>query len=238
MKLAVMQPYLFPYLGYFQLLEAVDRFVVLDDVTFIKGGWINRNRILLDGEPHLFTVPLKKSSTNRLIRDIHVSPEPWRPKLLRMLRAAYQKAPHRDPALELVESILEAAEGPISDLAFASVTGVCDYLGMEREFVRTTSVYGNDDLKGQERVLDICKREGAATYVNVLGGRELYGHAAFAAAGIELRFVETLPREYPQLGGPFQPGLSIIDVLMFNSPDAVRELMQSHRLTAGEIEPT
>lgn len=234
MKLAVMQPYLFPYLGYFQLIHAVDRFAVLDDVNFINRGWINRNRILLDGEPHRFTVPLVKASQNRLIRDIAVAPGPWQTKLLRTLEQAYGKAPFREPVLALVEGVLSQASGTIGDLAFASLRAVCGYVGLEREFVSSTSAYGNASLKGQERILDICRREGASTYVNPPGGRELYEAAAFAAAGVDLRFLESLDSTYDQLGAPFQPGLSIVDVLMFNAPARTLELLERYRLVAPE----
>ena len=230
MRLAVMQPYLFPYLGYYQLIDAVDRFAVFDDVHFIKRGWINRNRILLDGEPYRFTVPLVEASQNRLIRDILVSPDGWQDKLLRTLATAYQRAPHRDAVLALVEDVLGASRESIGELAFVSLARVCERIGIEADFVRSTAVYGNEDLKGQERILDICEREGAATYVNLPGGRGLYDDGDFRARGIDLRFLACRPQAYEQLGAPFQPDLSIIDVLMFNDPAETRALVGGYRL--------
>ena len=229
-----MQPYLFPYLGYFQLIHAVDRFSILDDVNFIKGGWINRNRILREGEPQRFTVPLLRASPNRLIRDTAIAPDHWKSKLLRMFHFAYQKAPYRTEVMKLVEAVIGGPADSIGSMALASLYAVCSYVGMESEFVPSTSVYENRSMKAQARVLDICRQEGAQVYVNLPGGRDLYDSRDFTAAGIELRFIESLPYAYDQLGHPFQPGLSIIDVLMFNGRDGTRKLLDSYRLATAE----
>ena len=232
-----MQPYLFPYLGYFQLIAAVDRFVVYDDVSFIKNGWINRNRILGGGaagrepEPAYFTVPLEGASSFKAIREVGVSPDPrWRAKLLKTLAQTYARAPCFREVYPLVESVLGATEARVSALAVASLRAVAAYLALEAEFVPSSAAYENGELRGQERVLDICRREGATTYVNPSGGRELYARDAFAARGVTLRFLEPQLRAYPQLRPPFVPGLSIIDVLMFNPRDRVRELLDDYRL--------
>jgi hypothetical protein len=229
-----MQPYLFPYLGYFQLIHAVDRFVVLDDVTYIKGGWINRNRLLDGREPRFFTVPLSKASQNRRICDIDVAVGPWNQKILPTFAQAYRRAPYRTEVLPLVERVLGDAAGAIGDLAVASLQVVCEFLSVDTAFIRTTRSYGNDGLKGQARILDICAREQATTYVNASGGRDLYSSEDFAARGIELRFVRTLDYEYDQGCHPFQPHLSILDVLMFAGRDRTVELLDRYELLRGE----
>ncbi len=226
MKLAIMQPYLFPYVGYFQLAAAVDKFVFYDDVAFIKNGWINRNRILLGGQAHYLTVPLAGASSSRRIDEVQIQPrERWHPKLRELLRHAYAKAPHYAGVMELVERILSLDTDSIARLAAHSVMETCGHIGIAPAFVATSTQYGNDALKGQARVLDICAREQARTYVNLPGGRALYDSASFAAAGIDLAFVEPELRPYPQFGAPFVPGLSMLDLLMFNRVDAVRAML-------------
>ncbi|RQS73476.1 hypothetical protein DID96_08140 [Burkholderia sp. Bp8963] len=226
MKLAIMQPYLFPYVGYFQLAAAVDKFVFYDDVAFIKNGWINRNRILLGGHAHYLTVPLAGASSSRRIDEVQIQPrERWQPKLRELLRHAYAKAPHYVAVTELVEGILSLETDSIARLAAHGITETCRYIGIAPAFVATSTQYRNDSLKGQARVLDICAREQARTYVNLPGGRALYDRASFAAADIDLAFVEPELRPYPQYGAPFVPGLSILDLLMFNRVDAVRAML-------------
>jgi hypothetical protein len=221
-----MQPYLFPYIGYFQLLAQVDRFVFYDDVNFIKNGWINRNRLLLQGEPRYFTVPLRDASPFRKIRDVEVAPAAgWRRGVQESIRHAYGKAPHFAAVAALVERVLRAETTRIGELAKASVRAVVDHLGLDTELVDSSSRYGNESLSGAARVVDICRREGASDYYNAPGGRALYDAAEFARHGIALHFVEAQPIEYRQGGAAFVPGLSIIDVLMHNDPAQTRELL-------------
>jgi hypothetical protein len=234
MRLAIMQPYVFPYLGYFQLLHAVDKFVAYDDVAFIKQGWINRNTILVNGRRHLFSVPVEDISSFRSIQRTMVSPQPatWTLKLLTTIRQSYSKAPYFRCVYPIVEATLgEAAGRSIGAVALQSVRSVLKYLSFATELVETSSIYGNERLKGADRVIDICRRERAAMYVNLSGGRDLYDREGFAAQGIELRFLAPGLSAYPQFTSVFTPRLSIIDVLMFNSPDRVRELCSEYELT-------
>ncbi|MFM0216006.1 MULTISPECIES: WbqC family protein [Paraburkholderia] len=229
MKLAIMQPYVFPYIGYFQLAAAVDRFVFYDDVNYIKNGWINRNRMLIGDQVHYLTVPLVRASSSLKICDVQIQPrEQWLRKLLESIRHAYAKAPHYTSVSELIGSIFATPTGRISVLASHSVTEICRYLDMDTTFVPTSSDYANTHLKGEERVLDICRQEGARTYVNLPGGRDLYSPARFATAGLEISFIEPELRPYPQSaqsGSNFHPALSILDVLMYNSRDEVKDML-------------
>jgi hypothetical protein len=229
MVLAIMQPYLFPYIGYYQLLGAVDRFVVYDDVTYIKQGWINRNTILSNGQPLMFTLPLADASSHRLIRDISVHDRlfmPWKEKFLRTLKQSYSKAPHVVTVTELVSQVLEQAPGQsISTVARESLSIVHRYLDLQTEIVATSSHYGNKNLSGQQRVLDICRRESAKTYVNPVGGQSLYDRDTFRSHGFNLSFITSNVTPYRQAKGGFIPGLSIIDVLMYNSIKQVHELL-------------
>ncbi|MFS2015445.1 WbqC family protein [Massilia sp. CT11-108] len=216
MNLAIMQPYFFPYIGYFQLIAAADKFVFYDDVNFIKNGWINRNRLVLAGTTRYITVPLAGASPFLKINQINLQDgEGWRRKLLESLRHSYSKAPYFDDVSALVQEVLVANE-KISEVAKASLTAVCRHLGLEREFVSSSSIYGNDALSGQARVLDICSKEGATAYYNLPGGKDLYSEQDFARQNISLHFIQPRIEPYPQFTEQFQPGMSIIDVLMFN----------------------
>lgn len=226
MKLALMQPYLFPYIGYFQLLSQVDRFVFYDDVNYIKNGWINRNRLGLNGEPRYFTVPLSNASPFQKIRDVTITPASgWQRKLGESIRHAYSRAPHFAAVSALVQRVFETDTLHIGQLAKTSVRQVADYLDLATDFIDSSAPYGNADLHGAQRVLDICRREQATDYFNVPGGRALYEPASFAECGVRLHFVEPLPFEYAQGGPEFLPSLSIIDVLMYNDPVRVRGLL-------------
>jgi len=224
MRLAIMQPYLFPYAGYFRLVGAVDRFVFYDDVNFIKGGWINRNRLFLAGDIRYFTIPLDNPSPFRKIGDIDVAPrERWRHAMRESIRHAYGKAPHYAAAMAIFDEA--TATGGIAQVARRSVMLTCEYLGLRPAFVESSAIYANQDLNGPARVIDICRREGADVYINAPGGKALYDPAQFAAVGIDLRFVSGAPPAYSRGSQPPVPGLSILDMLMFHSPDEIRPLL-------------
>ena len=235
MKLAIMQPYFFPYIGYFQLLRAADRFVVYDDVAFIKQGWINRNRILVNGQASYLTVPLKRASSFRSIREIEVDDGPqnqqWPARLLKTVDNAYRRAPEFAHVFPLIESVLMSGAVRVADLALRSLRAMARHLDLHPEWVESSSVYANSDLSAEARVLAICRAEGATEYINPQGGTALYSAGAFAQAGVQLRFLQSAPIEYQQFGAPFVPSLSIIDVLMFNSPAAARTLLDRYQLT-------
>lgn len=238
MKAAVMQPYFFPYLGYFQLIAAVDHFVAWDDVQYINRGWVNRNRILLNGEPAYVTLALEKAPqtaniNERRIIDRTVTTQ----KILGQLHAAYRKAPHYDETRALVERVLAYESDNLGLFLFNSLGEVCRHLGISTA-LQLSSRMPKDDagLTGSARVIAICQATGATTYVNAIGGRELYDAADFANAGLDLRFIEMLPCEYSQLPGNFVPYLSIIDVMMFNDLSTIRTFLQRYALLSGEAQ--
>lgn len=223
MKLAIMQPYFLPYIGYWQLLNTADKFVVFDDVHFINRGWINRNRLLLNGQPHLFTLPLNGASQNRRINDLQlVNESRWPDKLLKTVAQAYRRAPRFAAGLALVEGIVRFKERRLAPFLLNSLTTINAFLGIATEIVPSSEAYENQHLNGEERILDICRQEGATVYLNPMGGVELYDKTRFASAGVELQFVEPNIRPYVQLDDTFTPGLSILDILMFNAPSQVR----------------
>ncbi|BBL71576.1 WbqC family protein [Methylogaea oryzae] len=228
MKLAVMQPYLFPYLGYFQLVAAVDKFVFYDDVNFIKNGWINRNRLILAGQVRYFTVPLAGASAFQPINQVVVQPDGvWRRKIAASLKQSYAKAPSFEPIYDLACGILFSAERHIGQLAQNSVKAVADYLGLATQFAASTDAYHNTKLRGAARVLDICRQEGAEDYYNLPGGTALYDPALFEQRSIRLHFLQPELKPYRQFADAFHPALSILDVLMFHDRLAARELLRT-----------
>jgi hypothetical protein len=233
MKLAIMQPYIFPYLGYFQLLQSVDKFVIYDDVTFIKKGWINKNNILVDGKKHAFTIPVKNISQNVAINETYVSnfPNHWDRKLLRKVNQSYRKAPFFESVFPLVETILsDVKEQSISLVALNSIKTVLDYLGIVKQIIVSSNVYNNNNLKGEDRIIDICKREKACTYINSIGGKKLYKNENFKSEGLKLFFVRGQLMPYKQLEYEFIAGLSIIDILMFCSIEETNQMLNNYDL--------
>ncbi|ARK11447.1 WbqC family protein [Fibrella sp. ES10-3-2-2] len=232
MTLAIMQPYVLPYIGYIQLMNTVDTFVFYDDVAFINRGWVNRNRLLVNGKEHLFTIPLKEASQNKPIREIALANDPkWRSKLLKTIEQSYRKAPQYTTVMPITERIVNFQAGSQSDVSIAdyifhSFTELTAYLGITTRLVASSTVYGNGQLKAQERIVDICRQEGAERYINPIGGTELYDQAAFDPIGCELRFIQPHRITYPQFGAPeFVPWLSILDVLMNVNAESIRPLL-------------
>lgn len=233
MRLSIMQPYLFPYLSYFQLLSSVDKFVVYDDVAFIKQGWINRNRILVNGREYRFTVPLRKASSFKRINETEVDPTAyakWLSRFLMTIEQNYCRAPNFDPVFKLVRGVFDGFEGSIAALTVRSITATVKYLEFHTTILGSASGYGNDELGGVQRIIDICKREGASEYINAIGGQSLYAREQFLAYDVALRFIRSRPVIYPQFGAQFTPDLSIIDVMMFNSPGRIGELAREYDL--------
>lgn len=230
-----MQPYLFPYIGYFQLMRAVDKFVVLDDVAFIRRGWINRNRVLINRRAHTFTIPLERVSQNKLIAELDIAQQGnWREKLLKTLTLAYKRAPFFETVYPLIERTILYSGRLLADYIGNSLFELHRYLELETELVRTSRTYNNRNLKGEDRILDICRRENGNEYINSIGGTALYSGDRFAGAGIALRFLKPGTIRYRQFGAEFVPSLSIIDVLMFNGPRRTAEYLNEYELISGE----
>ncbi|MEX0928903.1 MAG: WbqC family protein [Balneolales bacterium] len=226
-----MQPYIFPYLGYFQLICAVDKFVLLDDVHYINRGWINRNRLFVNERIFYFTIPLDKASQNRLIRDIKVAIGfKWKEKLLKTLACSYRRAPFYKEISSLVKEVLDEDQRYISRVVLVSLRKILKYLDIHTNIVAGSAIYANQHLKAQDKILDICRQENAGQYVNPAGGIELYNSDVFQIHGIELHGLKPNLPEYKHPSGRFIPGLSIIDVLMYNDPETTREMLGKYSL--------
>lgn len=233
MKIAVMQPYAFPYIGYFQLINSVDKFIFYDDVNFIKRGWINRNRILVNRTDYLFAIPLQKISQNILIKQTLIHKNDyvlWKDKFLQTVELNYKKAPYFEFSIELLKSVLDKEYFTISELAINSIQIIARYLGITTDFIISSESYQNRELGRKDRLIDICKYEDSNHYINALGGQSLYIKEEFLQEEIKLNFLKTLPIEYKQFKNEFVPWLSIIDVLMFNSREEIAIMLNQYEL--------
>lgn len=209
----------------------MDKFVVFDDVNFIKKGWINRNRILVNGAPFLFSIPLKQISQNKWIRDTELSDEPgWVSKFLKTLESAYKKAPQFNHIFPAVEQLLQESYPSVASLNVAALRFVCEYLEVDTGVVPSSTIYANSELKGQYRILDICRQEGADTYINPIGGTELYDQALFEKTGIQLYFLQSAASPYRQFGHDFFPYLSMLDCLMFADQAEIKQKLSEFQL--------
>jgi hypothetical protein len=231
MNIAIMQPYFFPYIGYFQLIAAAHQFVIYDDVQWIKGGWINRNRIQIRGVPHFITLPISSEGNLKPIfhRQLAASFPESATKLLSQLTDAYRPAPHYETVMNLVRRCLYLETRNAAELVINSIKEVCSYLGLTTLLVRSSEL-PKTEAQGVERVIEITKGLGGFTYINPIGGLELYQHPKFAEHGLNLRFLRSQEISYRQFRLPFITSLSIIDVLMFNSPEEVRILLRKFEL--------
>lgn len=228
MKLAIMQPYLFPYIGYFQLIQAVDAFVVYDDVNYINRGWINRNNLLSNGKAELISLETIGASQNKLINQVGVGGNGK--KLLKTIQHKYSKAPQFSKVMPLIEDVMLSDEKYISRFLDKSLRAVCRYLGLRPKWYLSSEIKKNNALKGADKILEICEILQATHYINPPGGKSLYDSEIFINHGIELSFIETKCVEYPQLGKEFVPYLSIIDVMMFNDVEKCSHLLKEYSL--------
>lgn len=232
MNVGIMQPYMFPYIGYFQLIKAVDVFVLYDDVSFIKKGWINRNRILLNNTAKLITFPCVKASQNKLINEVQVNlNDKAFSKLLMTIRHAYLRAPNFSKVFPLVEFILTRSVKTISELSSYCVIEISKYLNLETKFIYSSVAFSDSkDFEKSDRLISICKTLNATNYINAIGGVGIYGKSFFEENGISLSFLKPSLEAYHQFSEEFVSGLSIIDVLMFNSVEQIKDMISQYEL--------
>ncbi len=231
-SISIMQPYIFPYLGYFHLIESSKLFVFYDDVHYIKKGWINRNRILLNGKDFLFTIPVKKVSQNKLINEIEPAiDKKWKQVFFKTLEFAYKKAPYYKEVIALIDDVFNANYTDITDLCIKSIETVYSYLGEKINYVKSSQFA--PETKGidkADRLIAITKKAHYHKYSNAIGGQALYHKEYFRGKGVDLFFVKSQLKEYKQFDNEFVKGLSIIDVLMFNDIEVVRSFLRDFEL--------
>ena len=228
MTLGIMQPYFMPYIGYWQLMAAVDKYVVYDDVNYIKGGWVSRNNILMNGQTHMFTITLNGASPNKHFNEIEVRDD--FKKFRNMLQSCYAKAPYYKEIMPVLEQVFAYENRNLGMFLYHSYQVILDYLGIDTELILSSTIEKDDSLRAGEKVKHICHLLGADTYYNAIGGQDLYDVEDFAKSGISLKFLKTNAFTYPQFKNEFVPNLSIIDVLMFNGKEGTNKLLKEYTL--------
>jgi hypothetical protein len=223
-----MQPYFMPYIGYFQLIAAVDTFIVYDNIKYTKKGWINRNRMLQNSKDVMFSLPLKAGSDALLLCEREIAKDFNRNKFLNQIKGAYQRAPYFEQTFLLVEMILGYEETNLFRFLHYSISKACEHLGITTEIKVSSSIDIDHELKSQAKVLALCAAVGATTYVNPIGGIDLYSTSNFKDNGIALKFIQSKPFEYDQFGDAFIPWLSIVDVMMFNPPEEIQTCISGY----------
>ena len=232
MRLAIMQPYFMPYIGYFQLMNSVDRFIIYDNIQYTKKGWINRNRILVNGKDQLITLPIKKDSDYLSVMERELS-ESWdkdKNKMLNIIKTSYSKAPYFQETFELILKCLNSSEVNLFKFIYDSIVLINDYIEIKTPIVISSTIDTNHALKSQDKVLSLCKSQNADIYINTIGGVELYDKETFKQNGIELNFIKSNPIRYKQFSNEFIPWLSIVDVMMFNSKEQIKEYINNYTL--------
>lgn len=228
MKLAIMQPYYFPYIGYFQLIQAVDVFVVYDDVNYINRGWINRNYVLSNEQKIRLTLQLEGASQNRLINEIQIGCN--NDKLLKTIQLGYAKAPYFEMAFPVIKEALLNVETNLAKYLTNGLENICHYLDINTQWYLSSAIEKNNALRGQEKILAICKYFNATQYINMPGGKLLYDHKKFSEHNIQLSFITPEIVPYQQTKGEFVPYLSIIDVMMYNSQQKCQQMVREYEL--------
>ena len=232
-KSGIMQPYFFPYIGYWQLINAVDYFVLLDDVNYITRGYINRNNILVNGNAHRFTIPVKQASQNKLIKDTQFYfSKKDKNKFLLMLSNAYKKAPQFIDVMPLLERIINYQQEDITSYIHNALKVVMEYLHINTQIYISSKIEKNEDLHGERKIIEICKKLSASVYINPTGGRKLYNRLNFEREGIDLYFLDTRIDSiiYNQNQESFVKNLSLIDVLFFNDVEKIKNFLQEFDL--------
>ena len=228
-----MQPYLFPYLAYFQMINGVDKFVIYNDVQYIKGGWINRNNLLINKKQHLFTFSVEKDEQTKLINERYYCSKTFNNEIQKFystLTMSYKKAIYFEEVFKLIHKIFQYHDLNVGKFNFNALKCICNYIGIDTELIKSSEITKNNLLKGEDKIIEINKILKSSEYINAFGGRKLYCKETFEKNNIKLNFIKTLDIEYKQFSNNFIPNLSIIDVLMFNSKKEIKQLLNEYEL--------
>ena len=227
-----MQPYFFPYIGYFQLINEVDEFVIYDNIEFTKKGWINRNRILVNGTDAVISLPLKKDSDFLHVNERFLA-DTWeidRKKILNRISESYRKAPYFKEIYPILEKCIMYEDRNIFNFILHSVKSIMQFLNIDTKLITSSSISIDHQLRKDEKIIAICKEKGAEIYINPIGGFELYDKEFFKKNNLELQFIRSNNITYNQFNNEFIPWLSIIDVMMFNSLNEIKSYMSKYEL--------
>jgi len=229
-RLAVMQPYFFPYLGYFQLIHAADTFVIFDDVNFIKRGWVSRNQLLINGQLHTFTVPVRQASRNKPINNLKLADfNDWSKKFKKKLTHCYAKAPYFEETTRVIFPLMDRNYHTLTHLLTDTIVAICQHLNITTRIITTSTPYNNKSLRGQARIIDICQQENATQYINLPGGQNLYDDATFRKKGITLNFIKS-NLDAIEFTGHTAPYTSIIHLLVTQGRSETKKALDLYTL--------
>jgi len=227
-KVAVMQPYLFPYIGYFQLINSVDKFVIYDDVNYIKNGYVNRNNIIGPQGIQRITWAVEGASSFKKINELTYSDNTK--KLLKTIKQNYAKAPYFSAVYPLLETVFLASERNVARTNCASIRTIFTYLELNKDIFFSSELDFDRSLKPADKLVEMCQNFEAGTYINSPGGKALYSKKYFSEHGIELKFIVPAVAKYKQMGADFLPNLSIIDIMMYCDKDEIIEMLNGYEL--------
>jgi hypothetical protein len=230
MKLAIMQPYFFPYIGYWQLINCADKFILYDNIKYTKKGWINRNRLLQNGVAVDFTLPLKKDSDFLHIKERNIASDFNHLKLLNKINVLYKKSPYFEEVFSLCGQLIGYKESNLFNYLYNSISKICSFLGISTEIIISSDIHIDHTLKSQDKVIAICKKNNADKYINAIGGQILYSKEIFLNENIALKFIKSKYIDYKQFNHDFVPWLSILDVMMFNSKEEISKMLEQYEL--------
>ena len=232
MKVAIMQPYFLPYIGYFHLINSVDEFVIYDNIQYTKKGWINRNKILVNSSDKIITLPIKKDSDYLDIKE-RVLANIWEQekiKMLNLIKSSYKKSPYFNKVYPVISSIFEVPNTNLFEFLLNSLHLLNSYLKIKTKITISSDINIDHSLKSTDKVIAICKEFNTTTYINAIGGQKLYNVKDFKNEGIDLKFIKSSPLTYKQYDNEFIPWLSIIDVLMFNKKQDIIKQLNNYTL--------
>ena len=227
-----MQPYFLPYLGYWQLLHAVDKFVIYDNIEFSKRGWFHRNQILMNNEAKLFSLPIKKDSDFLDVRERYIADDGLKQlrKIVGQIKSAYSKAPHFKEVIPIIEQLFLYDEKNLFKYILNAIKSIKKEIKIDTEIIVSSEVEIDHSLKGENKVLAICKQLNASSYLNAIGGLELYDRNRFAEEDIPISFIKMDEIIYDQKSSSFVPYLSIIDVLMHNNKEEISKMLDKYSM--------
>ena len=230
MKIGIMQPYFFPYIGYWQLINYCDVFVVYDNIQFTKKGWIKHNRILANGKDQMIGLTLKKNSDYLNVIDRYLSDDfdKERFKILNIIRQNYSKAEYFKEIFPIITEIMLYENKNLFEFIYNSIEEICKILNITTKLVIASKININHELKGKDKVIALTKKLQGDTYINPIGGIELYDFNEFKLNNINLAFLKAKNIEYKQLSNEFVPFLSIIDVLMNNGLEGTKQMLNQY----------
>ena len=232
MKIALMQPYFFPYIGYFQLIHAVDEFIIFDNAQYIRRGWINRNRVLNEHKESVYiNIPIQKAPRETKIKDIVIDNSNWEEIIYCQLNY-YRKAPNYVFVMDFLKDCFNRHIPNLSELNTSLLKKVCHLIGIDTKITVLSERFPmlNEMNEADDWGIEVTNALNATTYINAIGGMEFYNQQKYRANGLDIQFIKTDLKPYKQLHDVFVPGLSIIDVMMFNQPEEIKEMLEIHEL--------